>query len=224
MEGRKGTGDSDGLLFGASCQAGAGHAFAQAAVTEKILFQPLDLPVEEITSHFDQANDDVGADGGVGVLDALFEGLVVGVEGAVELAEAAGMGVLRRPFLDVAGAHEIAIVFEEFFLAGAGNVGEFEFGFLGGAAGLAAFKDVLFAGAGGLHHLIVGAGAFADETVAEIECGLKNDQGFAIGKEILMAAMSGDEMNIASWRRRMAAGGGFFGRFSRFGLSHGLGL
>ena len=39
-------------------------------------------------------------------------------------------------------AHEVAVVLQQFFEAGAGDVGEFEFGFLGRAAGLTALEDV----------------------------------------------------------------------------------
>ena len=44
-------------------EAGAGHAFAQTAVTEEVLFEAADLAVEQIVGGLDQDEDDVGADG-----------------------------------------------------------------------------------------------------------------------------------------------------------------
>jgi hypothetical protein len=140
--------------------------------------------------------------------------------------------VVGRPLLDFAGAHEIAVVFEQFFLAGAGHVGELEFGFLGCAAGLAAFQDVLFAGTGGLHHLVVGAGTLVYETVAEMEGGLVNHQCFVVGEELLVAAVGRDEALTVGWRkgRKGLQGrrgtGAVFRLFCRFCplLRHGSGL
>src|ERR1043165_6845558 len=60
-------------LSGAGGETGAGHALAQATLSEKSLFQPAELLVEEVVSHFDQAHNHIDADRGVGVLDALFE-------------------------------------------------------------------------------------------------------------------------------------------------------
>ena len=68
-------------------------------------------------------------------------------------------------FYPRAGDHRCAdsrVVFEEFFEAGAGNVGQLELGFLGGAAGATAFEDVLLARAGGLNHLVAGAAEAVD--------------------------------------------------------------
>jgi hypothetical protein len=55
----------------ATRQSGVGHALAQAALFEKVLFQPAHLLVEQVTGDFDHAGDDICADGGIGVLDAL---------------------------------------------------------------------------------------------------------------------------------------------------------
>ena len=93
----------------------------------------------------------------------------------------------------VAGAEEVAVVFEEFLEAGAGYVGEFEFGFLGSAAGLAAFEDILFAGAGGLHHLVAGAGASVDEAVAETHCAVEDDARFLEREEVFVTAVGRGE-------------------------------
>ena len=91
-------------LFGAGGEAGAGHAFAQAAFFEEILLQPPELPVEEVVGHFNQTHNHIGANGGVGVFDAFLEGFVIRAGSAVELAEAEGVAVVGCPFLDAAGA------------------------------------------------------------------------------------------------------------------------
>jgi hypothetical protein len=58
------------LSLGSISQAGAGHGLAQAALLHEGLFQGFELAVEEEIGHFDEANDDIGADGRVGVFDA----------------------------------------------------------------------------------------------------------------------------------------------------------
>ncbi len=77
--------------------------------------------------------------------------------------------VFAGPEREGALTEEVFVVEPEFFEAGAGYVGEFEFGFLGGAAGLAAFGDVLHAGTRGLDHLVVGAAALFEVAVAETD-------------------------------------------------------
>jgi len=61
-------------VFGAVGQPGAGHALAQAALFQEISLQAAELLVQQIIGHLDQAHDHIGADGRVGVLDALLEG------------------------------------------------------------------------------------------------------------------------------------------------------
>lgn len=181
------------MLPGAGSQAGASHAFAQAAFLQEILFQARNLPVEQITRHLDQADDDIGADGGVGVFDAFAKCFVVGAGLAVEVAQAARVGMVRCPFGEATRAEEIAVILEEFFEAGAGYVRELDLGFLGSARGLAAFDDVLLARAGGLDHLVVGAVALGEEAVAEMDRGVIDNLGFLVGEEVFVAAVRGNE-------------------------------
>ena len=47
-------------LFGALGEAGAGHAFAEAAFLQEILFEPPELLVEQVVGLVDQANKNVG--------------------------------------------------------------------------------------------------------------------------------------------------------------------
>ena len=70
--------------MGAMGEAGAGHALAQAAFVQEIALQAAELAAEEVGGDFDQAHDDVGANRGIGVLDAFLEGLVIGAGRAVE--------------------------------------------------------------------------------------------------------------------------------------------
>src|SRR6266511_5835274 len=46
-------------LFGAGGEAGAGHALTQAALFQKILFQPAELLVEQIVGLVNQGDEDV---------------------------------------------------------------------------------------------------------------------------------------------------------------------
>jgi hypothetical protein len=73
-------------MLGASGEAHGGHAFAEAAGVDEILFQTLDLAVEQVVRHLDQADDQVGADLRIGMLDAFAEGFVAGIALAIEPA------------------------------------------------------------------------------------------------------------------------------------------
>jgi hypothetical protein len=88
-----------------------------------------------------------------------------------------------------ADAQEVAVVFEKFFGAGAGDLGQLEFGFLGGAAGLAAFKDILFAGTGRLYHLVTGARSLVNKAVAETHRAVEDDAGLLKGEKIFVTTM-----------------------------------
>src|ERR1043166_5581290 len=79
-------------LAGAGGEAGAGHALAEATLSEEILFQAAELLVKKVAGHLDQADDDVGTDGGFRVLDAFFESFVICPRHTVELAQAAEIG------------------------------------------------------------------------------------------------------------------------------------
>ena len=76
---------------------------------------------------------------------------------------------------------------------GAGDAGEFELDFLGGAGGLAAFGNVLLAGTGSLDHLVARAVPGGEKAVAEVDCGVEDDLGFAVGQQAGVAAVRWDE-------------------------------
>ena len=83
----------------------------------------------------------------------------------------------------------VAVVFEKFFKARAGDVGELEFAFPGGAAGLAGFENVLFTGAGRLYHLVPGAGALVNKAIAKTHRAVEDDTGLLKGEKVLIAAV-----------------------------------
>jgi hypothetical protein len=126
-------------------QAGVGHALAQAAFLEKVLFKTADLLVEQVVCQLNKTDDGVGADGRIAVFDGLTEGLVASAGRAIELTQARGVRVIAGPLFKVADAQEVPVVGEEFFEAGAGDVGQFDFHFFGSSRGHAALDDVLFA-------------------------------------------------------------------------------
>jgi hypothetical protein len=105
-------------LPGAGGQAGASHALAQAAFSQEILFEARNLPVEQKASQLDQPYYHIGANDGIAVFDAFAERFVVGTGLAVEVAQAAGVGMVGRPLGQAAEPEEIAVILEEFFEAG----------------------------------------------------------------------------------------------------------
>ena len=99
--------------------------------------------VEQIARDLDEADDHVGGDRRVRMLDSFFEGGIICVRDAIELAKTLRVAMSSGPFFDFAGAHEVAIIFKQFFLTCAGNVRELYFRFLRGVRGHAAFENVL---------------------------------------------------------------------------------
>lgn len=125
-------------------QAGAGHLLADAAIFHEVLFQTTDLLVEEVVGLVDEAEGDVGENGGVAVIEkgtVGFEGLVMGF---AEFADVECLLAGFGPDGEVADAEEILVVNEQFLKAGARDVGEGEFCFGGGFGGFGALRDVLF--------------------------------------------------------------------------------
>lgn len=174
-------------------QARPCHGFPKTALLNESLLQSPDLLIQEIVDHFDQSYDHVCTDSRVRMLAAFLEGLIVRAGRAVELAEALRMGMIEHPLLQTARAKKIAIVFHQLLLASARHVDSLEFQFLGGAGNLAAFHNVLLAGASRLHHLVMGLVAPVDETLAEVDRGVKNDHGLLIGQKLLIATVRRDE-------------------------------
>ncbi len=109
----------------------------------------------------------------------------------------------------IADAQVVAVVVEQFFEAGAGDVGELDFGLGGGERGFAGFEDVFLAGAGGLDHLVDGAVASAEVFVGEAEGDVVDDFGFLEGEERGV---------IAAWEEDLVAGGHGMGLIGPIGL------
>ena len=191
---------------GALGQAGAGHALAQAALIEEIPFLTAEQLIEQVAGDFDQTHEDVGADGRVGMLDAFAKGLIICAACSVQAAEALGVAVVRLPFRNVPVAHEIAVVFEQFLLAGARHIGELDLSLFGSAGGLATLEDVLFPGAGRLDHLVVGAVALLQEAVTEIARAVIDHQGLLVAEKVFVTTVGRDEALEVLWLIRGTQG------------------
>jgi hypothetical protein len=72
--------------FGPRGQPGLGHALAQAAFLEEGLLRVSELTLQKVARYLDEAEDDVGGNRRVDVLNALAEGLVGRVRYSVELS------------------------------------------------------------------------------------------------------------------------------------------
>ena len=103
-------------------EAGAGHAFAQAAFFEKILLQPAELLVNQVVGLVDQADRNVGNN----FRRARFHELAVKFVGlwrfASELADKQRFLGVFIPFAVFAHAEVVAVVVEQFLKAGAATV------------------------------------------------------------------------------------------------------
>lgn len=94
----------------AGSRGGLGHALAQAAFLDEGFLQLPDLAVQQEARYSDQADDHIGGNGRVGVLDSLTEGGVGSSRDAVEVAEPAGIRVLRGPLRETSHPQEIPVV------------------------------------------------------------------------------------------------------------------
>ena len=112
---------------------------------------------------------------------------------AASCDEGFAAGVVGGPEREAAVAEEVFVVEAEFFQAGAGDLGEFEFCFFGCGAGRATFGDVLDAAAGGLDHLVMGAAAWVDVAVAEADGDVVDELGELEGFEVSVATVWWEE-------------------------------
>ena len=83
---------------------------AQAAFLDECLFERLNLTIQQQAGNADQADNDVGADGRVGMLDPLAKRCIGGARNPVQRTQADRVTVVKRPFLDSASPQEIAII------------------------------------------------------------------------------------------------------------------
>lgn len=144
-------------IFIAVVDAGAGHAFAEAALLNEVLLKAAELLVNQIVGLMNKADGNVGD----GFRRAGFDKFPVEFKGlrllSPQVADEERLFTVRLPDEEVADAEKVEVVIEQLFEAGAGNIGEFDFRFLGGEGGFAAFEDVFLSRAGRLNHLVNGA-------------------------------------------------------------------
>src|SRR5436190_5798795 len=155
--------------FASVLEAKSGHALAEAALLEELLFQAAELLVDQVVGLINQAKGDVGYGFWRTSLHKFAVKLICLRGFAANCADKLSFFGILGPNGEVPSAKKIFVIVQQFFEAGSGNVGELDFGFFGGGAGLAAFEDVLFAGASGLDHLIDGTVAFGQKFVREAE-------------------------------------------------------
>ena len=110
-------------------EAGAGHAFAEAAFFEEVFFEAADLLVEEVVGLVDEADGDVGEGSGRAVLEEGAIGFKGFAGGFTEFADVERFAGVFIPERLVADAEEVFVVDEEFFETRPGDVGELDFGF-----------------------------------------------------------------------------------------------
>lgn len=135
--------ESSSALFVSFIQACAGHPLAQATVFEECPLELSNLLIKQVVSQLDQSNHHIGGNGRIRILDAFPEGPIIDLWLTVKLPEPQLIGMFLRPFLEAADSQKVAVIFQEFFQAGASDVGEFDFGCFGSAGGLAAFENIL---------------------------------------------------------------------------------
>jgi len=94
------------LLVGG--ETGAGHAFAEAALLEEVLFEPADLLIEEVIGLVDEADDDVGHDLNGSGFDKLAVGFVGDLFSGAELSDKKGFLGCFIPERVTTGAQTVA--------------------------------------------------------------------------------------------------------------------
>src|ERR1700677_5046198 len=117
--------------------AGTGHALAQTALFDEVLLEAAEVLVDQIIGLVDEAEGDVRHHFGRAGVDKLAVVLVSQRRLTAKLPDILRFLALLVPNLQVAGAEIVFVVVQQFLQAGAGDIGELDFGFLGGAGGLA---------------------------------------------------------------------------------------
>ena len=169
--------------------------------------------IQQIVGLMDEADEGVGADGGIGVVQPgcverpafrigqigqirrirrIRRILVILFEALRDLPDGPGFGAVVRPLRQVAVAQEVFVVEKEFFEAGAGDIYEAQFGLRRGGGGAAALGYVLASGAGGLHHLVCGARAGIEKAFAKPVGGIVDEGGGLEARRAPVSAAGSD--------------------------------
>ena len=214
-----------GLIFlGAVVEAGGGEGFGVAAALDEGLFQGGDLLVEEVVGLVDQADEGVGGEHGIGLVEPWTvdlptragAGVAAGGEGGIGLvlalvpeglANGVGLGAFGGPEGQVPLAEEILVVQEQFLEGGAGDVGEVQLGLRAGGAHAVSLGDVLATGAGGLDHLVVGPGASVEMGVTEADGAIVDEGGDLEGAEGAVTAAGSQLARVPGWGWGWGGGG-----------------
>jgi len=162
-------------------EAGAGHAFAEAAFFDEVFFQAADELVEEVVGLVDEANGDVGQCLGRARFHIGAISLIGFIRLRTQFSGIKGFLGVFFPLGPVAHAEKILVVEKKLLKAGAGDVHELDLGFGRGDGGLAALGDVLFSRARGLEHLVASAVALGKELFAEAIGVVVDYLGLAVG-------------------------------------------
>jgi hypothetical protein len=89
-----------------------------------------DLAFQEIAGDPDEADDDIGGNGRIGMLDAFPECIISGIGNPAEIPQSPSVRVVFVPFLQAACPEEIALIGQQFLEAGARDIGQLDLHFL----------------------------------------------------------------------------------------------
>ena len=127
------------------------------------------------------------------MLDCFLECGVICTLRAIQFAQAQRVTMIWLPFFDSTIAHEVAIILQKLFQTRARSVCKLDLRFLRSARSFTPFENVLFSGARRLDHLLASAIKFGEESVAEINRRIINDQRLLVREQILVSAVQRDE-------------------------------
>src|SRR5262245_19815817 len=114
-------------------QPRAGHSLAQSAFLDEILFQPPDLPIEQVICLVDKTKRDVGYDFGRACFAKLAVSLICDGRLPAEPAYILGLLGVLGPDAQTSRAQKILVIDQKFFQAGPGYVSEFDLHLLAGS-------------------------------------------------------------------------------------------
>lgn len=106
-----------------------------------------------------------------------------------KLADSEGFLGILVPLCEVADSQEVFVIGEEFFEACSRDVGELDLHFGRSGGCFRAFDDVLLAGPRRLNHLVDGAVALPEESLAEVIGEIVDNLGLLEGVEVSVAVV-----------------------------------
>jgi hypothetical protein len=191
--------------------AGSGQLFAESTALDEVALQGRGLPVQQVVSLVNQADERIGDDSRVRGTEPTGVGGQIGQIGPIRpMLSANGshcqrLRVVLVPLMQTALTQEVLEVEQQLVETCAGDLREPKLGLARRRCRTAAFGDVLTAAAGSLDHLVVRARTLVHEPVTEGDGSVVDDGGRVERAQPAKAAAGAQPARLVGWGRAVGA-------------------